>query len=150
MASLSQTIFTSFLLLNAAQGLLAAPEMAGQSRDGDSEENPTRQKISEIVNGNTPPAGETSKGAQDGSASSALTVQPPERLTVDPVSHAPPAPTLPLPPTPIGPGIPRAPNFTAGSFFIGFCVALTLVGMAFAGVRFWMRCRRNTSGHTVY
>ncbi|VDP09837.1 unnamed protein product [Heligmosomoides polygyrus] len=87
MASLSQTIFTSFLLLNAAQGLLAAPEMAGQSRDGDSEENPTQSAfISYLIN----------------------------------------------------------------VLAVGFCVALTLVGMAFAGVRFWMRCRRNTSGHTVY
>ncbi|CAD6191012.1 unnamed protein product [Caenorhabditis auriculariae] len=48
------------------------------------------------------------------------------------------------------PSIPRAPAFTAGSFFIGLLVGLLLIGLIYGAFRFWQSRRVSNNAYAAY
>ncbi|KAJ1360244.1 hypothetical protein KIN20_019172 [Parelaphostrongylus tenuis] len=52
--------------------------------------------------------------------------------------------------TTVQPGVLRPPNFTTGSFFIGFCLAITTVAIAYGAVHLWNRHRALSQPYQIY
>ncbi|WKX91215.1 hypothetical protein Q1695_009779 [Nippostrongylus brasiliensis] len=148
----------SFIVVYILLHTISASSDSSKSSSS-SEENSTRNKLKtdavNQTNGTDKSKDKLDNNAVDGQAKPL--VQPPpkdegaKKNDSSPVVPPPPAPA-PVAPSPPEKqdGTPRAPNFTAGSFFIGVAVALVVVGVAFVGVRWWTHTRGNPRPYTVY